>query len=76
VPDPKTGEAVRVYAVRAPFAQVTSDEIIAHCRKDLAAYKVPKQIHFVDALPKSNVGKILRRELRETGPAVAGAIKS
>jgi long-chain acyl-CoA synthetase len=76
VPDPKTGEAVRVYVVKAPFAQVTSDEIIAHCRKDLAGYKVPKQIHFVDALPKSNVGKILRRELRETGPAAAGAIKS
>jgi long-chain acyl-CoA synthetase len=64
VPDPKTGEAVRVYLVKAPFAEVTSDEIVAHCRKELAAYKVPKQIYFVDALPKSNVGKILRRELR------------
>jgi long-chain acyl-CoA synthetase len=65
VPDPKTGEAVRVYVVRAPFAEVTPEEIIAHCRKDLAAYKVPKQIYFVDALPKSNVGKILRRDLHK-----------
>ena len=65
VPDPKTGEAVRVYVVQAPFAQVTSEEIIAHCRKELAAYKVPKQICFIEALPKSNVGKILRRDLRK-----------
>ena len=65
VPDPKTGEAVRVYVVKAPFAEVTSEEIIAHCRKELAAYKVPKQIFFIDALPKSNIGKILRRELRK-----------
>ena len=69
VPDAKTGEAVRVYVVKAPFADVTSEEIIAHCRKELAAYKVPKQIHFVDTLPKSNVGKILRRDLRKTAVA-------
>jgi long-chain acyl-CoA synthetase len=69
VPDPKTGEAVRVYVVTAPFAEVTSEEIIAHCRKDLAAYKVPKQIYFVDALPKSSVGKILRRDLRKMAVA-------
>jgi long-chain acyl-CoA synthetase len=69
VPDSKTGEAVRVYVVKAPFAEVTPAEIIAHCRKDLAAYKVPKQIHFVDALPKSNVGKILRRDLRNMAVA-------
>jgi long-chain acyl-CoA synthetase len=65
VPDTKTGEAVRVYVVKAPFADPTAEEIIAHCRRELAAYKVPKQIHFVDSLPKSNVGKILRRELRK-----------
>jgi long-chain acyl-CoA synthetase len=65
VPDPKTGEAVRVYVVKTPSAEVTAEQIIAHCRKDLAAYKVPKQIQFIDALPKSNVGKILRRELRK-----------
>jgi long-chain acyl-CoA synthetase len=64
VPDPRSGEAVRVYVVKAPFADVTSEEIIAHCRRDLAAYKVPRQVYFIDALPKSNVGKILRRDLR------------
>jgi long-chain acyl-CoA synthetase len=65
VPDVRTGEAVRVYVVKSPFAEITSEDIIAHCRKELAAYKVPKQIFFVDTLPKSNVGKILRRELHK-----------
>ena len=64
VPDAKSGEAVRVYVVKAPFAELTADQVIEHCRRDLAGYKVPKQIVFIDALPKSNVGKILRRELR------------
>ena len=69
VPDAKTGEAVRVFAVKVPGAEVTAEEVIAHCRKELAGYKVPKQIVFLDALPKSNVGKILRRELRTLEPA-------
>ena len=69
VPDSRSGEAVRVYVVKAPFAEVTPEDIIAHCRKELAAYKVPKQICFTDALPKSNVGKILRRDLRKTAIA-------
>jgi long-chain acyl-CoA synthetase len=64
VADEKSGEAVRVYAVRAPGATISEADVIAHCRKELAGYKVPKQIVFVDALPKSTVGKILRRELR------------
>ena len=64
VPDAKSGEAVRVYVVKAPFAELTADQVIEHCRRELAGYKVPKQIVFIDALPKSNVGKILRRELR------------
>ncbi len=64
VPDERSGEAVRVYAVRAPGAAVTEAEVVAHCRGLLAGYKVPKQVVFIDALPKSNVGKILRRELR------------
>lgn len=64
VPDDRTGEALRVYLVKAPFADLSAEDIIAHCRKELAGYKVPRQIVFMDELPKSNVGKILRRELR------------
>ena len=64
VPDDKTGEAVRVFVVKAPGAEVSDADVIAHCRGQLAAYKVPRQIVFLEALPKSTVGKILRRELR------------
>ena len=69
VPDDKTGEAVRLFVVRSPGATVTEDDVIAHCRRELAAYKVPKAVRFVQALPKSTVGKILRRELRQDGAA-------
>ncbi len=64
VPDDKTGEAVKLFVVRLPGATLTEDELVAHCRQAMTAYKVPKLIRFVDALPKSTVGKILRRELR------------
>jgi long-chain acyl-CoA synthetase len=64
VGDEKTGEAVKVYVVKAPDAALDAAALIAHCRAQLTAYKVPKDITFVDALPKSTVGKVLRRELR------------
>ena len=64
VADEKTGEAVKLFAVKMPGATLTAEDIIAHCRKEMTAYKVPKNVLFVDALPKSTVGKILRRELR------------
>jgi long-chain acyl-CoA synthetase len=67
VADDKTGEAVKLYVVKAPNATLTTEDLIAHCRKEMTAYKTPKIIEFLDALPKSNVGKILRRELRERG---------
>ena len=63
-PDEKTGEAVRLFIAQAPGATLTEADVIAHCRGALAAYKVPKDVRFVDALPKSNVGKILRKDLR------------
>ena len=63
-PDQKTGEAVVLFVVKLPGAELTESDVIAHCRQQMAAYKVPKVIRFVDALPKSTVGKILRRELR------------
>ena len=63
-PDEKTGEAVRLFVAKAAGATLTEADVIAHCRCQLAAYKVPKEVRFLDALPKSNVGKILRKDLR------------
>lgn len=60
----KTGEALKLFVVKKD-ASLTEDELIAYCREQMTAYKVPKLIEFRDELPKSNVGKILRRELRE-----------
>ncbi len=62
--DEKTGEAVRLFVTKAPGATVTEADVVAHCRRDLTAYKVPKEVRFLEALPKSNFGKILRRDLR------------
>lgn len=64
IADPATQEAVKVFVVLKPGASATADEIRQHCRAQLAAFKVPKHVEFRDSLPKSNVGKILRRELR------------
>ncbi len=64
VPDDKTGEAVKVFVVRKDPA-LTADALREHCRQNLTGYKVPRAIEFRDALPKSNVGKILRKELRD-----------
>ncbi len=64
VPDPKSGEAVKLFVVRRNPG-LTSEEVVAHCRNHLTAYKVPRSIVFRDSLPKSPVGKILRRELRD-----------
>jgi long-chain acyl-CoA synthetase len=63
-PDEKTGEAVRLFVAKAPGTALTEAEVIAHCRRELAGYKVPKEVRFLDSLPKSNVGKILRKDLR------------
>jgi len=65
VTDEKTGEAVKLFVVLGGEQKLAKEEIIDYCRQNLAAYKVPKQIEFMDELPKTNVGKILRRELRE-----------
>jgi long-chain acyl-CoA synthetase len=64
VPDERTGEAVKLFVVRAAGANLSAEAVTEHCRHELAAYKVPKVVRFMDALPKSTVGKILRRELR------------
>ncbi|TBM11865.1 long-chain-fatty-acid--CoA ligase FadD [Hafnia alvei] len=64
VPNWASGEMVKICVVKKD-PSLTRDELIAHCRKHLTGYKVPKKVEFYDELPKSNVGKILRRKLRE-----------
>ena len=65
VADDKTGEAVSLFVVKVAGAEVTDEMITEYCRQNLAAYKVPRRVTYLDELPKSNVGKILRRELRK-----------
>lgn len=64
VPDPYRGETVKVFVVPKPDEEVTEKEIIQFCKTRLAAYKVPKSVEFRESLPKTTVGKILRKELR------------
>ncbi len=62
--DPKSGEAVKLFVVKRDPA-LTAEALLRHCRENLTGYKVPRDVEFRDELPKSNVGKILRRELRD-----------
>jgi long-chain acyl-CoA synthetase len=71
-PDEKSGEVVKLYVVRRDES-VTEEQIIEYCRQNLTGYKVPREVEFRDELPKSNVGKILRRALREEEAASVGA---
>jgi long-chain acyl-CoA synthetase len=63
VDDERTGQAVKLFIVRRDPA-LTAEQVIAHCRKNLTGYKVPKYVEFRTELPKSTIGKVLRRELR------------
>ncbi len=64
IPNERSGETVKLYVVKSDES-VTANDIVRYCRENLTGYKVPKEIEFRDDLPKTNVGKILRRELRE-----------
>lgn len=64
VPSGSSGEAVKIFVVKKD-ASLTDEALITFCRRQLTGYKVPKLVEFRDELPKSNVGKILRRELRD-----------
>jgi long-chain acyl-CoA synthetase len=66
VPDVKSGEAVKLFVVKSD-PTISEDDLASYCRDNFTAYKRPKYIEFRDDLPKSNVGKILRRELRSPG---------
>jgi long-chain acyl-CoA synthetase len=65
IPDERAGEVVKIFAVRKDES-VTEQDILDHCHENLTGYKRPKEIEFRDELPKTNVGKILRRELRDS----------
>ncbi|MGY4535142.1 long-chain acyl-CoA synthetase [Pseudomonas sp. TE3786] len=65
VPDEKSGEAIKIFVVVKPGASVTKEQVMEHMRANVTGYKVPKAVEFRDVLPTTNVGKILRRELRD-----------
>lgn len=64
VPDPDWGEVVRAIVVLKTGAQTTDAELIEHCRQQIASFKKPDKVHFVDALPRNQLGKVLRGELK------------
>jgi long-chain acyl-CoA synthetase len=64
VPSEHSGEAVKLFVV-SKNSKLTADAVIDYCRTELTRYKVPTVVEFVDGLPKSNVGKVLRRTLKE-----------
>ena len=70
IPDRKSGEAVKLFVVRKDDA-LTADDVITHCRDHLTGYKCPRDVEFRGELPKTNVGKILRRQLRDEARRVA-----
>jgi long-chain acyl-CoA synthetase len=63
VPDEHSGEVVKIYIVKGD-ANLTEQQVMAHCKEQLTNYKRPKYIEFINELPKNTVGKTLRRELR------------
>ena len=64
IPDEKRGESIKAFVVLRPGTRASAEELMVYCREQLAPYKVPRAVEFRDALPKSGVLKILRRELR------------
>ncbi|MBJ9897187.1 AMP-binding protein [Burkholderia cenocepacia] len=74
IPDEVQGERIKVFVVRRD-PSLTAEDVLAHCRKNLTGYKMPKFVEFRDALPQTNVGKILRRALRDEELAKLNAAK-
>jgi long-chain acyl-CoA synthetase len=65
VPDDKSGEAIKIFVVPKPGVTLSKEQVMEHMRANLTGYKVPRSVEFRDSLPTTNVGKILRRELRD-----------
>jgi long-chain acyl-CoA synthetase len=70
VPDAKSGEVIKVFVVKKDQS-LTDQELLKYCHENLTNYKVPKYVEFRNELPKTNVGKILRRALKEEQPVAA-----
>ncbi|MEU5530562.1 AMP-binding protein [Micromonospora chersina] len=70
MPHPRTGETVRAYVVRAAGSTVTTEELLGHCARNLARFKCPTAVEFVDELPHSAIGKVRKTELRPAAPPV------
>lgn len=68
IPDEYRGETVKAFVTLRPGAAATEQELIAHCKARMSAYKYPRSVEFIDVLPKTATGKLLRRELPRTGP--------
>ncbi len=66
-PDPVRGERVRAVIVPAEGIELSAEQVISHCRQHLAPFKVPRIVEFRESLPKSALGKVLKRELRQPG---------
>ena len=73
VPDEYRGETVKAFVSLKPGEEVSEEALIAFCKERMAAYKYPRQIEFVEELPKTASGKILRRELRDRAISGTGA---
>ena len=71
VPHPSKGEVVKAFVVLRPGAKATAQELVDHCRANLAPYKVPVEVVFRSELPKTLIGKVLRRQLAAEDPGVA-----
>ena len=65
MPDQRWGEVPRAFVALKPGREVTAEALIAHCRERLAGFKTPKEIVFIDVLPRNPSGKVLKRQLRE-----------
>jgi len=65
MPDPTWGESARVFVVTMPGKKLSSQEVIEFCKQNLASYKKPKRVDFVDELPRNASGKVLKRQLRD-----------
>jgi acyl-CoA synthetase (AMP-forming)/AMP-acid ligase II len=64
VPEPRKGEVGSAFLIRSPGSTVSESEVYAWCKQNIASYKIPKTITFVDEFPRNSLGKILKRELK------------